>query len=163
MGKTANFAFEKLSDSRVIEPGYFNSFLDAVDTEITGLLSFDAAYPSQGVPAAKTETAAITAAELAGRLITATGETAPSVHQLPTGTLLAAEFPNIAVGNYFDFYVINTGTGAADDVTLTVNTNVTIVGNPTIGSLVDATEDTGSAHFRARYSAANTFVVYRLS
>lgn len=118
---------------------------------------------AQAAPAAKTVTAAITAAELAGGLITTTGVTAPSVHQLPTGTLLAAQFPNLAVGDSFDFTVINTGTGASDDATITVNTGVTIVGNPTVGSLTDATIISGSGTFRARYSATNTFVVYRVA
>ncbi len=117
----------------------------------------------QGAPTAKTVTSAITAAELLTGIITTTGATAPSIHQLPTGTLLAAQFPGIAVGDCFDFTIINTGTGASDDATITVNTDVTIVGNPTVGSLTDATIISGSGRFRARYTAANTFVVYRLS
>jgi hypothetical protein len=118
---------------------------------------------TQGVPAAKTVTAAISAAELVAGLITTTGVTGPSVHQLPTGTLIDAELPGIATGDSFDFHIINTGTGAADDATITVNTDVTIVGNPTVGSLTDATIISGSGHFRARRSAANAYVVYRLA
>lgn len=117
----------------------------------------------QGVPAAKTVTAAITAAELVAGLITTTGVTAPSIHQLPTGTLIDAELPGVATGDSFDFTVTNTGTGASDDATITVNTDVTIVGNPTIGALTDATIIAGSGRFRARRSAANTYVVYRLA
>lgn len=117
----------------------------------------------QGAPTAKTVTAAITAAELLAGIITTTGATGPSEHQLPTGTLLAAAIPDIAVGDSFDFTVINTGTGASDDATLTVNTGVTIVGNATVGALTDATILSGSGLFRARYTAANTFVVYRLA
>lgn len=118
---------------------------------------------AQAAPAAKTVTAGITAADLLGGLITTTGATGPSVHQLPTGTEIDAVFPGIATGDSFDFWVINTGTGAATDATLTVNTDVTIVGNPTVGSLTDATIISGSGHFRARRSAANTYVVYRLA
>lgn len=118
---------------------------------------------AQAVPAAKTVTAAITAAELVAGLITTTGATGPSVHQLPTGTLIDAAFPGIATGDSFDFTVINTGTGASDDATITVNTDVTIVGNPTVGALTDATIISGSGTFRARRSAANTYVVYRLA
>ena len=117
----------------------------------------------QGAPAAKTVTAAITAAELVAGLITTTGATAPSEHQLPTGTLIDAELPGIATNDSFDFYIINTGTGATDDATLTVNTDVTIVGSPTVGAITDATIITGSGHFRARRTAANTYVVYRLA
>lgn len=117
----------------------------------------------QGAPTAKTVTAAITAAELATGIITTTGATGPSVHQLPTGTLLLAEFPGAAAGDAFDFSVINTGTGASDDATITVNTDVTIVGNATIGSLTDATIISGSGRFRARYTGGVTWIVYRLS
>lgn len=118
---------------------------------------------SQGAPAAKTVTAAISAAELVAGLVTTTGVTGPSVHQLPTGTLIDAELPGIATGDSFDFHIINTGVGAADDATVTVNTDVTIVGNPTIGALTDATIISGSGHFRARRSGANTYIVYRLA
>lgn len=118
---------------------------------------------AQAAPAAKTVTAGITAAELVAGLITTTGATAPSIHQLPTGTEIDAALTGVATGDSFDFYLINTGTGASDDATITVNTDVTIVGNPTVGALTDATIISGSGHFRARRSAANTYVVYRLS
>lgn len=118
---------------------------------------------AQGVPAAKTVTAGITAAELVAGLITTTGATGPSVHQLPTGTEIDAAFPGIATGDSFDFTIINTGTGASDDATITVNTDVTIVGNPTVGSLTDTTIISGSGTFRARRSAANAYVVYRIA
>jgi hypothetical protein len=117
----------------------------------------------QAAPAAKTVTAAISAAELVAGLITTTGVTAPSVHQLPTGTLIDAELPGVATGDSFFFSIINTGTGASDDATITVNTDVTIVGNPTIGALTDATIISGSGRFLARRSGANTWVVYRVA
>lgn len=118
---------------------------------------------AQVAPTAKTVTAAISAAELATGIITTTGVTAPSIHQLPTGTLLLAEFPDFAANDSFDFSVINTGVGASDDATLTVNTDVTIVGNPTIGALTDATIIAGSGRFRARYTGGVTWIVYRLA
>ena len=118
---------------------------------------------SQGTPGAYTVTAGLTAAHLYGGLITTTGVTGPSVHQLPTGTQIDAVVPGAATGDSFDFHIINTGTGASDDATITVNTDVTIVGNPTVGSLTDGTIISGSGHFRARRSAANTWIVYRLS
>lgn len=117
----------------------------------------------QGAPTAKTVTAAITAAELVTGIITTTGVTAPSVHQLPTGTLLLAELPNFAAGDSFDFSIINTGTGASDDATITVNTDVTIVGSPTVGALTDATIIVGSGRFRARYTGGVTWIVYRIA
>ncbi|MBM3536896.1 MAG: hypothetical protein FJX55_03575 [Alphaproteobacteria bacterium] len=118
---------------------------------------------SQDAPAAKTVTAAITAAELVAGLITTTGATAPSIHQLPTGTQIDAVVGGAATGDSFDFHLINTGTGGTNDATITVNTDVTIVGNPTVGALTDATIISGSGHFRARRSGANTWVVYRLA
>jgi hypothetical protein len=118
---------------------------------------------TQGAPAAKTVTAALTAAELAGGLITTTGATGPSVHQLPLGSALDTQFPDLKVGEAFDFTIINTGTGASDDATITVNTGVTIVGNPTVGSLTDGTIISGSGTFRCRKTAAETYVVYRVA
>ncbi len=118
---------------------------------------------SQGAPTALTVTAGITAAALVGGLITTTGVTAPSIHQLPTGAAIDAELPGIAIGDSFDFTIINTGTGATTDATITVNTDVTIIGNPTIGSLTDVTIISGSGTFRARRSAAHEYVVYRIA
>lgn len=123
----------------------------------------NATQGTQGAPTAKTVTAAITAAELVTGIITTTGATGPSVHQLPTGTLLLAACPGFAPNDSFDFSIINTGTGANDDATITVNTDVTIVGNPTAGSLTDATIISGSARFRARYTTGVTWIVYRIA
>ncbi len=118
---------------------------------------------TQGAPTAKTVTSAITAAEILTGIITTTGVTAPSIHQLPTGTLLSAAISGVATGDSFDWSLINTGTGATDDATITVNTDHTIVGNPTAGALTDATIISGSARFRSRCSAANTWITYRIS
>lgn len=129
----------------------------------TGVLHAGVVTKAQGVPAAKTVTAGITAAELVAGLITTTGVTGPSVHQLPTGTEIDAVIPGVATGDSFDFTIINTGVGAADDATITANTDVTIVGNPTVGALTDTTIISGSGTFRARRSAANAYVVYRVA
>ncbi len=118
---------------------------------------------TQGSPTAKTVTDPITAAQLLTGIITTTGVTAPSVHQLPDGTTLDALLPGIANNDAFDFCVINTGTGATTDATVTVNTGVTIVGSPTIGSLVDNTQDVGSGLFRMRRTGTATYVCYRIA
>lgn len=136
-----------------------NIFSDRVFLRMTA----PASTTFQGAPTAKTTTSAITAAELLTGIITTTGATAPSIHQLPTGTLLAAAITGIAVGDSFDWSLINTGTGASDDATITVNTDHTIIGNPTAGALTDATIISGSARFRTRYTATNTFVTYRIA
>lgn len=117
---------------------------------------------AQGAPAAYTVTAALTAADLTGGLVTTTGATGPSVHQLPTGAALDAAI-TLNIGESFDFVLINTGVGAATDATITLNGTVTIVGNPTVGSLTDATIISGSGTFRVRKTAVATYVVYRLS
>ena len=117
----------------------------------------------QAAPTAKTVTATLSAANILGGLVTTTGATGPSIHQLPTGTAIDLVIPSAVANDSFDFSLINTGTGAGTDATITVNTGVTIVGNPTAGSLVDATVDTGSARFRVRKTATATYVVYRIA
>lgn len=115
----------------------------------------------QDAPAAKTVTAGITAAELVAGLITSTGASAPSNHQLPTGAQLDALL-QFAVNDSFDFRLINTGTGASDDAVLTTNTGLTLVGNMTVGAVVDATVNDGVGVFRARRTGANAYTVYRV-
>lgn len=120
-------------------------------------------FTNQGDVTAKTVTNAISAAQLLTGIITTTGVTAPSIHQLPTGTLLLAAAGSLAAGDSFDWSLINTGTGASDDATITVNTDHTIVGNPTAGALTDATIISGSARFRTRYTTGVTFITYRIA
>lgn len=86
-------------------------------------------------------------------IITATPTTARSI-QLPTGANLdlATEW---AIGQGFDFSVI---TLAAFVLTITVNTGVTIVGAATTAATAGA-----STRFRLRKTAADTFIVYRIS
>jgi hypothetical protein len=94
-----------------------------------------------------------TAANVLTGIVTATPTTTRSI-QLPTGANLdlATEW---AVGDSFDFSVI---TLAAFALTITVNTGVTIV-----GSAATAATSGSAATFRLRKTAADTFVVYRMS
>jgi hypothetical protein len=94
-----------------------------------------------------------TAANVLTGIITAT-PTASRDIQLPTGANLdlATEW---AIGDSFDFSVI---TLAAFALTITVNTGVTIV-----GAAATAATSGASARFRCRKTAADTFVVYRIS
>ncbi len=164
-GQTATFM--RLSSTQWVAVTTSVSSIIASNNLWTGQQFFRAASPAflqtQGAPTAKTVTSAITAAELLTGIITTTGATAPSIHQLPTGSALSTAISGVGDGDSFDFSIINTGTGASDDATITVNTNVTIVGNPTVGALTDATIIAGSGRFRARETAANTWVVYRLA
>ena len=111
-------------------------------------------WQPQGAPAniADGGSMAATAANVLTGIITAT-PTASRDIQLPTGTNLdlATEW---AIGDSFDFSVI---TLAAYALTLTVNTDVTIVGSAATAATTGA-----SARFRCRKTAANTFVVYRI-
>ncbi len=120
----------------------------------------------QDDPATTTTSRLLTATELADNcIITATGVSAPTSLQMPTGSDLINHFTDIMgePNHCFDFFIINTGTGATTDVTLTVNTDVTIVGNPTVGSKTDGTIISGSGHFRARNTTDITWIVYRLA
>ena len=111
-------------------------------------------WQPQGAPAniADGGSMVATAANVLTGIITAT-PTASRDIQLPTGANLdlATEW---AIGDSFDFSVI---TLAAYALTLTVNTNVTIV-----GSAATAATSGASARFRCRKTAADTFVVYRI-
>jgi len=117
----------------------------------------------QPAPVAYNATATITEADLVDGIITSTGVTGPTLLTLPTGALMTAAAPHVPIGGYTDFTVINTGTGAATDVTLQVGATFSIVGNPTVGSLTDATIIAGSGRFRAKRTAATTWILYRLA
>ena len=95
-----------------------------------------------------------TAAQLSGGMFSAAQTTAVTL-TMPTGTAIDTGFAAPAVDIGFYFYVINTGS-ALGAVTVAVNTNVT-----SLGSLVVAIGT--SAQFRLRRTAANTYVMYRLS
>ena len=96
---------------------------------------------------------AFTPAALLSGIVTATPTAGRNI-QLPTGAALdaASEF---AIGDSFDFSVV---TLAAFALTITVNTNVTIVGAPATAGTSGA-----AARFRVRKTADDTFVVYRIS
>lgn len=69
-----------------------------------------------------------------------------------TGTQLEAELAHVGIGQYHDFSIINTG---SNTFTLTAGTDVSIVGAAAV------TAGT-SGRFRAKKTAANTFVIYRI-
>lgn len=96
---------------------------------------------------------AFTPAALLSGIVTATPTAGRNI-QLPTGAALdaASEF---AIGDSFDFSLV---TLAAFALTITVNTNVTIVGAPATAGTAGA-----AARFRVRKTAADTFVVYRIA
>jgi hypothetical protein len=122
---------------------------------VAPVITDDGNWQLQGAPANIADGASMiaTAAEVLTGIITATPTTGRSI-QMPTGANLdlATEW---AIGEGFDFSVI---TLAAFALTITVNTNVTIVGSAATAGTAGAT-----ARFRLRKTAADTFVAYRIS
>jgi hypothetical protein len=122
---------------------------------VAPVITDDGNWQLQGAPANIADGASMiaTAAEVLTGIITATPTTGRSI-QMPTGANLdlATEF---AIGQSFDFSII---TLAAFALTITVNTNVTIVGSAATAGTAGAT-----ARFRLRKTAADTFVAYRIS
>ncbi len=93
-----------------------------------------------------------TAASLLGGIVTATPTAGRNV-QLPTGAALDA-VSEFDIGDSIDWSLI---TLAAFALTITVNTNHTIVGAAATAGTAGA-----AARFRTRKTAADTFVTYRI-
>lgn len=112
-------------------------------------------WQPQGAPTNVTDGASMimTAAGLLSGIVTATPTQARNV-QLPLGSDLDAA-ATMAIGDSFDWSLI---TLAAYALTITVNTNMTIVGAPATGATSGS-----AARFRTRKTAANTFVTYRIA
>lgn len=105
----------------------------------------------QGAPVAVNVTGAVSAAAIMGGIVTST--TAAAVAgTVPTGTVMDAA-SEIAIGDSFDWSVINTG---PNTFTVTAATDHTLVGAAAVATAT-------SGLFRTRKTAANTFVTYRLS
>lgn len=120
-------------------------------------------FTPQSAPVALTTSATLTAAQLAVGLLTANqGAAGTATYTLPTGVLMDAAFPNVRVDTAFDFAVVNISTNAAESVTVAAGTGFTVVGNMGIAANNAATSQS-TAHFRARRTAANTWVLYRIA
>lgn len=102
----------------------------------------------------------ITAAEMINGIVVHTVSTGRTM-TTPTGALLSAAIPGLAVGDSFDFTLITVGTGADDISTLTAgDANVTFVGKVTVGPDTAAIANYGS--WRFRNTGTNTWVGYRI-
>ena len=122
---------------------------------VAPVISDDGNWQLQGAPADIADGGSMiaTAANVLTGIVTSTLTQARNL-QLPTGANLdlATEW---AIGESFDCTFMTLGAFA---LTITVNTGVTIVGNPTSAATA------GSAvRFRLRKTAADTFIAYRLS
>lgn len=119
----------------------------------------------QGDPTAMTTAATITVAGILSGIITGTHSAgATAAYTLPTGTLLDAA-SDMAVGDSFNWSLLNLSAAAVDTITLTAGTDHTIVGNPIVQSAHSTTGGIygNSAMWRTRKTAANTFVTYRIA
>ena len=125
-----------------------------------------AGIDTQAVPQVATGTATLTGDQMLGGLLVAT-PTSAAAYTVLTGALLAAAklavSPKLSVGDTITLVIINLG-GTGDDITLTAASGITIVGDPVVGPIADvATEQMSNGTFLFRYSAADTFVAYRIA
>ena len=129
-----------------------------------GVISRGALLVMQVTPTAKTVAVTLTAAELLTGIITAAqGGGAAANYQLPTASSFQAALPNnIADDDAFDFFLVNISTNAAEDITITTNTNWTLVGNMTVASNAAAT-DKSSGMFRAFRTSSGNYTLIRLA
>lgn len=104
----------------------------------------------QGAPVALNATGTLTAAMMLSGIVTSTSAAAV-VATVATGAVLdlASSF---TAGDSFDFTVINTGPNI---FTWTAASGITIVGDAVV-------QPRDSATFKVRYTAADTFITYRL-
>jgi hypothetical protein len=122
-------------------------------------------FTPQAAPETAADTASLTDAQILSGILEAT-PTAAAAYTMRTGTqieaaLLAAGF-QVQTGDCFDLTIINLG-GTGDDITMSVATGVTFVGEVILRPGADAaTEHGGQGTWRFRRTAANTFVGYRV-
>jgi hypothetical protein len=107
-------------------------------------------FQLQGTPGVLNATGALTSAMILAGIVTSS-TAAAVVATLPTGTVLdaASEF---AIGDSFDWSVINTG---PDTFTVTAAADHTVVGVAAVATVT-------SVMWRTRKTAANVFVSYRI-
>jgi hypothetical protein len=107
----------------------------------------------QGAPVAVDTTGAVSAAAMLGGIVTST--TAAAVAgTVPTGTVMDAADTALAIGDCFDWSVINTG--GANAFTVTAASGHTLVGAAAVAAST-------SGRFRTRKTAAATYITYRIS
>lgn len=102
------------------------------------------------------------ASDLLTGIITSTQSTGATITiTLPTGTLLDAG-AGLQINQAFDFQLINLSTSAANTVTIAAGSGNTLVGDA-ITQASGLTTGCSSSRWRARKTAANTFVTYRVN
>ena len=121
------------------------------ETGTSAFVSSAQAFQNQGTPVALDATGTLTAAAILGGIVTSSTAAAVTA-TLDTGTVVDAA-TNLAIGDSFDWSVINTG--GANAITVTASAGHTIVG---AGAVLAAI----SGVFRTRKTAAATFITYRI-
>ena len=119
----------------------------------------NAAEPIMGVLGSVTayagSTGTIAAADLVNGVFSVdSGGTDAGTYSFAAASLVDAAVASARVGSTFDFFCVNLGDNAANDVTFS-GTGWTIVGSAVVA-------DGTSAHFRARKTAAGAWTAYRL-
>jgi len=117
---------------------------------------------AQGAPAALTgATVTVTAANLAAGIVTMdSGGKDAGTYTFPTGALIDAAFPSVAVNTAFDVVFINIGDNAANDVTFGAGTGNSIVGSAVV---IDGATTPSSAIFRFRKTGTAAYSIYRIA
>lgn len=131
----------------------------AGDLYVRGIANY-----AQPVPTAGVGSATLTIAQLLTFIITDTHATgATATYTLPTGTLADAGV-DLAIGDSFDWTLINLSAAAADTVTVAAGATHTLVGLGTVPSAHATTGGVSSnaGSFRTKKLAANTFETYRI-
>jgi len=121
---------------------------------------------SQGAPQTATNTASLTDAQMLGGILVGT-PTAAAAYTVRTGAqledALLAIYPDLKVNDTFDLTVINLG-ATTFDITMTAAAGITFVGEVILRPGADAaTEHGGQGTWRFRYTAADTFIAYRVA
>jgi hypothetical protein len=117
----------------------------------------------QPTPTAETTAVTLTLAKLLTGIITGTHAAgATQAYTLPTGTLCDEGY---SVNDSFDWVLINLSAAALDTITITADTDHTIIGNPIVQSAYSSTGGLygNSAMFRTRKTAAHVFETYRIA
>jgi len=106
---------------------------------------------AQAAPGALNATGTLTLALIQTGIITSTTAAAVTA-TVDTGALLDAG--GLAIGEYYDFTIINTG--GSNAITFTAATGVTLVGSGAVAA-------SSSGRFRLKRTADDTWICYRLS
>jgi hypothetical protein len=122
-------------------------------------------FTPQAAPETSADTATLTDAQMLSGILAAT-PTAAAAYTVRTGAQLEDAVlvihPNLTAGDCFDLTIINLG-GTGDDITMTAAAGITFVGEVVLRPGADAgTEHGGQGTWRFRYTAADTFIAYRV-